>query len=287
MATTKSKFNGSKSLKHVKAYPLVASLVQFLHGFALYNYFAARASTVSDYAWGYASKMPLLASSIVRIDETTDSVVLNRLDKTFPAITKVTPQDVAEKVKESAPARMIGSIKTTTISFKDAAFSRIKSYNSSARPKVNPYLSPVNDKLQGMLDSYLPANGMAENASEVVSNPPSDELERLYTLTSSAYNRAAPKVASLPRDVSSHVQTTFSSQKSSESSLPAAILNTTKQLSNEAYENVVDPLLARYKGSADKATEAVHAVRNGVDSIVDDATTEARKIVNGSSVNGD
>ncbi|ODV94326.1 hypothetical protein PACTADRAFT_4270 [Pachysolen tannophilus NRRL Y-2460] len=288
--------DASPSLSHLSAYPLVHDIVAYLSSIAAISFIFNYLSLLVKYVATYVAYVTPLKNAIKYVDSVFDEQVLTNLDKFYPYITKITLSELIEALR---PSNIVKSVRSAfSKRYHDGVNSivkRINSVSSSVRLAVASRLgfifAPINKRLESVRDTYFAADGaekVAEETSNVINNESAivedkDEIEKLYFLTSTIYERAKPKVSSaagsflhIPSHVSVHISTVYKDELSnSQNSQSKAFVETSRKLSNEALSSLrpmVEPVISRVgalRGSAQSQTSNVaDAAENKADGLV-------------------
>ncbi|OWB65782.1 hypothetical protein B5S30_g1113 [[Candida] boidinii] len=272
---TSTKLSSYKSVSHLEKYPLLNDTKNYLLSFSfiaiLSNYIVLTILQIESLV-NFKSIDNLTTS----IDNFIDSYILtNLIDKYFPNLSQLS----VEKIKSVISIyyhNIIDNIKSYLVFFKK----NLTNY-------VSPYISPVNDNIEKIINNYLPeestssaakdklaslADSVTPGADATTTGENTDEIDRLYSLATKAYDRSLPiieqkrtQLTTLPTELSSKLSET--STKLSE---------TSKKYSAEAYENLEKTYDSRIKPTIEKLTSnfvsATESTKNKIDETVDDIT---------------
>lgn len=214
----------SKTINHLKSYPIVTDFVSLLTSSTIVASLFSNLKPFATYVQNLVFGVFLVQAVLARLDEYTDLFILNNLDKLAPSLKQVHLKDVDPRTALA-----------NTIGFNDLN-EKVKGYEKQIRPtvstRVDPIIKPLNNKLESLIESYLPKNngssplngaaseslngeadGVAAGTEESsTSTSPADELARFYYLTASAYQKTIPEVTQIQKDVSAHILQTYSSK---------------------------------------------------------------------------
>ncbi|GME99193.1 hypothetical protein B5S31_g1078 [[Candida] boidinii] len=271
---TSTKLSSYKSVSHLQKYPLLNDAKEFLLSFSLIsilsNYIVLTILQIENLI-NFKSIDNLTTS----IDNFIDSYILtNLIDKYFPKLSQLS----------------VSNINSTFLNYYNKLIDNVKNYliffKKNLTNYVSPYMSPVNDNFEKIINNYLPEENTTSAAKEkltsladsvtpaAVTSENTDEIDRLYSLATKAYDRSLPiieqkktQLTTLPNELSTKLSET--SSKLSE---------TSKKLSVEAYENLEKTYDSRIKPTIEKLTSnfvsVTESTKDKIDETVNDITNQ-------------
>ncbi|ODV63181.1 Pln1p ASCRUDRAFT_74558, partial [Ascoidea rubescens DSM 1968] len=291
----------TKSLDHLKTYPIFNELVNYLTSLSFVAYLSSFLSSfeVKDKLDNVSKKIPsnykgFLVTYISQFDQIFNDFVLEKgLDSNFPNLKSLNSDDL----KNVKPSLVLNDFVTYLKNLFNKSVNDVKTYKDKEKKnvlkKVNPVVSPVNDKLESFINSYLPSDNNEEGTAlkkrnvttneKTSINEDDDEVLRMYALASSAYQKVKPiasaksqELSQVPRKLSDHINNVYAENlKISENSKSKAIKLTGTDLSNE-FSTVLNPLVTPLKATLeskltqvnDKINEVIDNTKNNLDSFV-------------------
>jgi hypothetical protein len=243
------------------SYPLVEELVQVVLSIQIVNYIA---TVISQGVLKLKEEvLDKYVSFVFSIYTTLDEYVL----KTFVIglFDKYVPIAKQVHLKDLSPFALYKTFKSYVVSF-------YKDVESKTKPAVvstvNPILSPVNNSIEKAIDAYLP-----KPTEAVATTTSSDEIDKLFKLTSTAIGRTIPiveakyqAVKKYPVELQSHVSKIYNSElDKSEKSIPRAVVGTSTELATEISQNL--GLTQKAKEVGNGASEAVASASEAVENL--------------------
>lgn len=283
-----------KSLDHLKTYPIFNEFVNYLSSLSVVGYLSSCLSSLDakDKLSTASKKVPstyknFAATYVAQFDQIFNDFVLeNFLDKSFPSLKTLNSDDLKNVKPQSVINDFIGYLKNVL----NKSVDDVKTYKDKEKKnvlkKVNPVVSPVNDKLESLINNYLPSEGSEEIRSKEIPTNEGDEDQvlRMYTLASSAYQRVKPiasaksqELTQVPKKLSEHINNVYAENlKISENSKSKAIKKTGTDLSNEFNTVVITPIVTPLKTTLEtkitqvneKINEVIDNTKNNLDSFV-------------------
>lgn len=277
----------SASAAHLKAYPIISELMTWLQHYTLVTYLINYLKQAFNVGKPYLAKVPYFIPNVKKLDAFVDDSLLTKFDQIFPAITKLTLSDLT-------PSSIYASAKTYVYGkYNKLTESLIKSFSSARESSVkmiNPYVSPINNKFESLIDSYLP------ESPKLLKEASQDELTRFYSLTSSAVHKSVPLVTStkdqviqLPHEISSHISGVYSEELAASKNSTQAFAKTSRKLSAEAIQSlkpIVDPILTKVGSIKTTTQQKISATGGNAKNYIDGMIAEVKNgMDNGSKTN--
>ncbi|GMM35682.1 hypothetical protein DASC09_030070 [Saccharomycopsis crataegensis] len=289
----------SKTAAHLKSYPILVDIATIISSSALVRAISDHVMPLFTYVTSLMMSVALIKTILVKSDEFFNSLVLDNVDAILPSLRSLHLQDVHPK-KIPEKARAAASNLNPSIVLNDVN-AKLHAYEQQIRPNVSNHvggiIKPLNNKLETLIDSYLP-EGEQDASAASQQQGPDDEISRLYNLTSSAYKKTVPIATNEISHIQDHVMKTYSANlpENESPSTPSeklqAAAKTSYQLSNEGlqllnktYETSVKPKVAPYIGSLKVGiTRTVDEAKSNVDASLSEAAQGAETAtMNGSS----
>lgn len=231
---TSTETSSSLVIAHLHTYPCLNAACNYASTLSVVQQLNTRAQPYVD---ATVKNAPAVSTRVLKHADQLGDRVLTSVDNVFPALKTTQPEQVVELAKKN-----IEILRSTAVAYGTAAQERVvRPLVTRSGPVVDPLLKPVNERVAGMLNTYLPGENTAEEVSEGATAKEENELSRSVQLAVTAVKRAKPVLDSTAATTKAHVQAVYDSKlaeytkegSSDKTSKVYASLATCRQLSSE------------------------------------------------------
>lgn len=231
----------SKTVSHLKSYPLVSDLLIFVFSLPILAAFIAHIKPFYLYIRNLLLSIGPVRLIVARIDDFVALTLLTSLETSVPALKNTHFENVRAVVTP-------------------------KNIRPVVTARVDPLVKPLNDRFEKVIETYLP-----KPEDSALENP--DEIARAVNLVSLLYSRTLPVALNEVSALRSRVSETYKSNLPEKASTAApseriaAIARTLFQLGSKGLEYVRGEGAKGFEGVKNKVDGGVERVVEGVEGV--------------------
>lgn len=241
----------SKSLEHIKKYPLVQKILSIVFSLPLVNTVYLYATALTNFIYSnIIIYIPFATRFLVFADNNFDGLVLSVVDSVLSiteAILKRVETVLAEYKKKGD--EYVSTYKQVGDEYKKKAQGIAGAYKKKGEDTVSSYLKPINDNASNTVDKVLPKVKEAKDAGESAQAEASNEIYKSIEIVHDTLNRSKHLISSKSNDLSNTVISTYNKEFDSAANeqnyyakVASASINTGVSLLKSVNDDYIKPL---------------------------------------------
>lgn len=252
-----SKTFSSKSLDHIKSYPVVQKTINYALSYNLIAAVSTYATALTNYIYsGFLVKLPLVANTVTFVDTRVNTLVLDNVDKTVGLASKYSKkgQDTLATYKKKG--------EDVLAAYKKKGEDTVALYKKKGEDTVAVYLKPVNDYASSTVDKVLPRAKDAVNKTEEAT---ANEISKSIEIVNDTLGRTRSLISNKSLELSSAVVSTYnkefdaSADKNYYAKVASASVNTGVTLLKNVNADYIQPLRATTQNYVNDVTAQTKA----------------------------
>lgn len=204
----------SKSLEHIKKYPLVQKILSIVFSLPLVNTVYLYATALTNFIYSnIIIHIPFATRFLVFADNNFDALVLSVVDSVLSiteAILKRVETVLGEYKKKGD--EYVSTYKQVGDEYKKKAQGIAGAYKKKGEDTVSSYLKPINDYASNTVDKVLPKVKEAKDAGESAQAEASNEIYKSIEIVHDTLNRSKHLISSKSNDLSNTVISTYNKE---------------------------------------------------------------------------